>query len=101
MTPTVVWSLQAQNQYIATLTYIAKEDPQSAELVHKRVEKSLKLLCDSPDMGVQAPMAGVRSYAVPKTGHSFDYRLVRNQIRIQRWYRQRQKPVTHAFSLSG
>ena len=93
MTLTVVWSVQARNQFVATLTYIAKEDPLNAELVHKRVEKSLKLLCGSSDMGVPAPTAGVRTYAVPKTGHSFDYRLVRDQIRVQRWYRQRQKPA--------
>ena len=93
MTLTVVWSVQAQNRFIATLSYIAKEDPLTAELVHKRVDKSLMLLCDSPDMGVQAPTAGVRTYAVPKTGHNFDYRLVRGQIRVLRWYRQRLKPV--------
>ena len=94
MTLTVVWSVQARNQFVATLTCIANENPLTAELVHKRVDQSLKLLCDSPDMGVQAPTAGVRTYAVPKTGHSFDYRLVRDQIRVQRWYRQRQKPAS-------
>jgi len=93
MTLTVVWSVQARNQFVATLAFIAKEDPLSAELVHKRMEKSLRLLCDSPEMGVPAPTAGVRTYAVPNTGHSFDYRLVRDQIRVQRWYRQRQKPA--------
>jgi plasmid stabilization system protein ParE len=93
MTLAVVWAVQARNQFIATLTYIAKEDPLTAELVQKRVDKSLKLLSDSPDMGTQAPTAGVRTYAVPKTGHSFDYRLVRDQLRVQRWYRQRQKPT--------
>ncbi|MBC7618109.1 MAG: hypothetical protein H7293_03815 [Candidatus Saccharibacteria bacterium] len=94
MTLTVVWSVQARNQFVATLTYIAKENSLSAEMVHQRVNKSLTLLCDSPEMSVSAPTAGVRTYAVPKTGHSFDYRLVRDQIRIQRWYRQRQKPVS-------
>ena len=93
MSLTVVWSAQARSQFVATLAYIAKEDPLSAELVQKRVGKSLKLLCDSPEMGVPAPTAGVRTYAVPNTGHSFDYRLVRDQIRVQRWYRQRQRPV--------
>jgi len=38
MTLTVVWSVQARNQFVATLAYIAKEDPSSAELVHQRVE---------------------------------------------------------------
>jgi len=73
MTLTIVWSAQARNQFVATLTYIAKEDPLSAEIVHQQVEKSLTLLCDSPEMGVSAPTAGVRTYAVPKSGHSFDY----------------------------
>ena len=41
MTLTVVWSKQAQQQFVATLTYIAKEDPLTAELVHTRVNKSL------------------------------------------------------------
>ena len=40
MTLSVVWSVQARNQFVATLTFIAKEDPLSAELVHQRVEKS-------------------------------------------------------------
>ena len=35
------------------------------------------LLHDAPDMGVPAPVSGVRTYAVPKTGHSFDYRTTR------------------------
>jgi plasmid stabilization system protein ParE len=92
MTLKVVWSAQARSQLIATLTYIAKDDPHSAALVVKRVEKSLRLLADSPDMGVPAPVSGVRTYAVPNTGHSFDYRTIRQEIRIQRWYRQRQQP---------
>lgn len=45
-----------------------KENAQAdAELVHERVDKSLKLLCDSPDMGVQAPTTEVRTCAVRKT----------------------------------
>jgi len=43
-------------------------------------------------MGIQAPTVGVRTYVVPKTGHNFDYRVVGDQIRVQRWYRQRQQP---------
>ncbi len=101
MTLTVVWSVQARNQFIATLIYIAKEDVLTADLIHDRVNKSLKLLSDSPNMGVQAPAAGVRTYSVPKTGHSFDYRLVRDQLRVQRWYRQRQKPANFIKELPG
>ena len=94
MTLKIVWSVQARTQFIATLTYIAKEDPQSATLVLARVDKSIRLLADSPLMGVPAPLAGVRTYAVPNTGHSFDYRIVRQELRIQRWYRQRRQPAS-------
>jgi plasmid stabilization system protein ParE len=93
MTWTVLWSVQARDQYLATLARVAKQDPLSAELVNKRVERTLQLLRSFPELGTPAPAVGVRTYPVPKTGHSFDYRLVRGQIRIQRWYRQRQKPV--------
>ena len=90
MSRTVVWSSQARNQFISSLAYIAQQDPRSAELVYKRVEKSLNLLSGASDIGIPAPASGVRTYAVPKTGHSFDYRLVGQQLRVQRWYRQRQ-----------
>ena len=90
MTLNIVWSAQSRNQYLVRLVLIAKEDPFTADAVHKRVEKSLQLLCEFPDMGTPAPMVGVRSYPIPKTGHCFDYRVVREEIRIQRWYRQRQ-----------
>ena len=76
---------------LARLSHIADEDPLTAELVFKRVEKSLRTLSEFPDIGSPAPLAGVRSYPVPKTGHSFDYRVVKGEIRIQRWYRQRQQ----------
>ena len=91
MTLQVGWSAQARSQLIATLTYIAKDDPPTAALVLKRVEKSLRLLADAPDMGAPAPVSGVRTYAVSKTGHSFDYRTSRQEVRIQRWFRQRQQ----------
>lgn len=93
MTWTVLWSVQARDQYLASLARVAEQDPLSAELVNKRVERTLQLLRSFPELGTSAPSVGVRTYPVPKTGHSFDYRLVRGQIRIQRWYRQRQKPV--------
>jgi plasmid stabilization system protein ParE len=93
MTLSIVWSAQARRQLLASLAQIAEEDPLVAELVLSRVEKSLRTLAEFPSMGTPAPVAGVRSYPVPKTGHSFDYRVVRGEIRIQRWYRQRQQPL--------
>ena len=90
MTATIVWSHQASRQYLESLRHIAFEDWHAAQLVQSRVEKSLKLLAQFPALGSIAAVAGVRTYPVPRTGHSFDYRVVRNEIRIQRRYRQRQ-----------
>lgn len=92
MTLAIVWSAQARRQLLATLAHIADETPLAAELVFKRVEKSLNTLGEFTDIGSPAPVVGVRTYPVPKTGHSFDYRFVKGEIRIQRWYRQRQQP---------
>ncbi len=89
----IVWSAQAHRHLLASLAHIADEDPIAAELVFKRVEKSLRTLSEFPDMGSPAPVVGVRTYPVPKTGHSFDYRVVKGEIRIQRWYRHRQWPT--------
>ncbi len=89
----VVWSYRASSQYLKSLRHIEGEDVRAAVAVQERVEKSLQLLEKFPNLGTIAAVPGVRTYPVPKTGHSFDYRLVRNQIRIQRWYRQRQMPT--------
>ena len=91
MTATIVWSHQASRQYLESLRHIASEDWHTAQLMELRVEKSLKLLMQFPNLGSLAAVAGVRAYPVPRTGHSFDYRVVRHEIRIQRWYRQRQR----------
>lgn len=92
MTLTIVWSAQARRQFLASLGHIAAEDPLVADQVLQRVEKSLNTLAEFPELGTPAPMLGVRSYPIPRTGHSIDYRVVRTVIRIQRWYRQRQQP---------
>ncbi|QTN28089.1 type II toxin-antitoxin system RelE/ParE family toxin [Rhodoferax sp. AJA081-3] len=93
MTLAIVWSAQARRQFLTSLSHIASEDPLAAELVFKRVEKSLHTLGEFSEMGTTSPVSGVRSYPVPKTGHSFDYRVVKGEIRIQRWYRQRQQSL--------
>lgn len=43
MTWTVRWSVQARDQYLASLARVAEQDPLSAELVNKRVERTLQL----------------------------------------------------------
>ncbi len=58
MTLPVIWSAQARRQLLASLAHIADENPLAAELVFKRVEKSLRTLSEFPDLGSPAPCGG-------------------------------------------
>ena len=68
MTLPIVWSAQARRQLLASLAHIADEDQLAAELVFKRIEKSLRTLGEFPDIGSPAPVAGVLLTQFPKRG---------------------------------
>jgi len=84
------WARRAREAFAASLDYIASEDPFTAKQVAKRVDKALALIQEQPEIGAPAAARGRRTFAIPNTGHSINYRETRNTIRILRWYRQRQ-----------
>jgi plasmid stabilization system protein ParE len=84
------WSTSAQKAFLNTLARIKNEDAGAARLVLQRVEKSLVLLAIQPGLGTFTAMSGVRRYAIPQTGHTINYRFVHDELRILRWYKQRQ-----------
>lgn len=86
----VVWSVSAQKAFFATLEKIENEDPGTARLVIQRVDKSITLIAAQPNIGTITAMTGVRRYAIPNTGHTINYRVAHGELRILRWYRQRQ-----------
>jgi plasmid stabilization system protein ParE len=87
----VRWSARAQKTFLDSLDRIFEEDPATARLVLKRVEKSIAILAQQPGIGTFTAMPGVRRYPIPQTGHAIDYRVAHGELRIQRWYRQRQR----------
>lgn len=84
------WARKAREAFAASLDYIASEDPFAAKLVAERVDRALALIQEQPGIGAPAAARGRRTFLVPNTGHSINYRETRNAIRILRWYRQRQ-----------
>ena len=84
------WARPAREAYEATLGRIADEDVETAALIARRVAKSLALLQVQPQVGTPSVVAGRRVYAIPNTGHSVNYRVMRDSILVLRWYRQRQ-----------
>ncbi|MFZ6675254.1 type II toxin-antitoxin system RelE/ParE family toxin [Undibacterium sp. Xuan67W] len=87
----IIWSASAQKAFLETLERIENEDIGTARLVLQRVEKSMSLLTIQPGMGTFTAMPCVRRYAIPQTGHTVNYRVVHGELRILRWYRQRQR----------
>lgn len=84
------WSARAFAALDSSLARIAAEDPQAAEAVLSRVDRSVALICAQPGLGTPTATRGVRRHPVPGTGHILTYRVTRDEIRILRWYRARQ-----------
>ena len=84
------WAPRALEAYLATLARIADEDPFTAQQFVERVERSLALILSQPAIGTPATRRGERRYPIHNTGHVINYRVGRNTVRIQLWYRARQ-----------
>ncbi|MYN07289.1 type II toxin-antitoxin system RelE/ParE family toxin [Pseudoduganella aquatica] len=87
----VEWALPALQSYHGTLQRIAEQDVLTVALFEQRVMHALSLLASQPGMGTPGTRAGVRSFAVPNTGHTLEYRMQDDILRVTRWYRQRRK----------
>ncbi|MBA5605719.1 type II toxin-antitoxin system RelE/ParE family toxin [Duganella sp. FT3S] len=84
----VVWQPRAWQSFVRTLQHLSAQDAMAAELVARRVEEALAVLATRPDIGTLTLAPGRRSFPVPRTGHTIDYRVVRDELRISRWARQ-------------
>ncbi len=84
------WSPRALDAYLATLERIADEDPFTANIFEERVERALAVILSQPAIGTPATRRGERRFPIPRTGHVINYRVTRNAVRIQLWYRARQ-----------
>ena len=84
------WTPRAYHAYKASLAGICEEDPRAADLVRERVERTLALIADYPELGTPGLERGDRVVPIAKTGHVLHYRIHRGLIRIRLWYRARQ-----------
>src|SRR6267143_3942421 len=84
------WSPRALDAYLATLRHIAADDARAAELVSERIERALAQILEYPGLGTPTLRRGERRFPVRKTGHVIHYKVMRQAIRIQVWYRARQ-----------
>jgi len=89
------WSPGALDAYLSTLARIAADDPFTAQQFAERVQHSLASILAHPHLGTPVSRRGERRYPVPGTGHVVNYRITRDAIRIQLWYRARRHIVRH------
>ncbi|WP_373888160.1 type II toxin-antitoxin system RelE/ParE family toxin [Massilia sp. Root351] len=89
--PKIVWAPAAKADYDAALRRIGTTDPRAADLVARRVRRLLALLEIQPMLGTPATTLNIRRFAIPKTGHTIEYRVRPGELHILRWYRQRRK----------
>lgn len=84
------WSARAAAARDSTLARIAADDPPTAEAFLAKIDRSVALICAQPALGTPTATRGVRRHPIPGTGHVITYRIVRDEVRILRWYRARQ-----------
>jgi len=81
----------AERSYSESLDYIAAQDARAAMLVIDRLKAALVLLAAQPGIGTMVGTRGRRRFAIPKTGHLIEYRVIYNEIKIIRWARHSRK----------
>ena len=66
---------KALNNLDEEATYIAKSDPQAAQLVVQRIYDAVSLLRDNPALGYPGRIHGTRELIVPDTRYLIPYRV--------------------------
>ena len=89
------WSPGALEAYLSTLARIAADDPFTAHRFAERVQQSPASILAHPHIGTPATARGERRFPLPGTGHVLNYRVSRDAIRIQLWYRARRHIVRY------
>jgi len=75
------WLRKALQNLEREAEYIAKEDPEAARKVMRRIRRSVDLLKDNPALGHAGRLPGTRELVVPGTRYIIPYRI---RPRLQR-----------------
>ncbi len=77
----IEWLNKALQNLDDEAAYIAKSDPKTAQLVVQRIQHSISLLSDNPNLGHSGRLPGIRELVIPKTRFIVPYRV---RPRLQR-----------------
>ena len=92
MATQIKWLKTALKNFDDEISYIARDDPDAARLVARRVEDAVALLAAQPALGRPGRVSGTRELLVPKTHYLIPYRLRRGAIEILRVFHASRRP---------
>jgi len=84
----IVWARSALDDFEAAIAYIAKDNPQAAQTIAKRLMNSVEKLADIP-VGRIGRVSGTYEKHVPKTPYILAYSLTENTLAIVRVIHER------------
>ena len=79
----VKWLTAALRNLDQEASYIAKDDPQAANLVVQRIHNAVRLLSENPALGHPGRIHGTRELVVPDTRYIVPYRVRPRLARIE------------------
>ena len=77
----VKWLRNALKNLDEEAEYIARDDPQAAQLVVQRIQHTVSLLVDNPSLGHTGRLSGTHELVIPNTRYIVPYRV---RPRLQR-----------------
>jgi toxin ParE1/3/4 len=86
----IVWLPIAVQDIIHIRTYIAGEDPKSAQSIALRIDKAVNRLSAMPNLGRPGRISGTRELVVSTTPYLAVYRVQNNRVEILRVLHGRQ-----------
>ena len=85
------WTSGARTAFQQTLDYIHQQDTMASALTDQRVHQALEAIAAQPGIGTSTQRHGKRKFAIPRTGHTIEYRASDREIIVTRWARQARK----------
>ncbi len=77
----VKWLRKALQNLSDEAEYIAKDDPQAAQLIVQHIQQTVSLLINNPSLGHLGRLPGTHELIIPKTRYVVPYRV---RPRLQR-----------------
>ncbi len=71
----IKWLRTALKNLDQEAEHIAKDDPQAARLVVQRIQQTVALLADNPNLGHPGRLPGTHELVIPKTRYIVPYRV--------------------------